>query len=657
MATIATLVLELKLDKGGFDSDVASAKDAMDDLDSSSRNNKQSMDNLGKTAKNVGKLMVGVVAAGIAAATAAFIKSTKAAGAYDVALTTLGATLRAAGVEDFDAAIERAEQFASSLQRLTGISDVETLEAQALGAAFGLTGDSLESAVKSAAAMATVLKGNLSSSMRLVSQGLGGNIAALGRYVPALKGVKEGALTTEQILAELNKQFGDAAVAAAQNYTGRLNILQATMGDVVKETGFIFTRSKELNAVLEELEETVFGLTETIAENRDGMQSFTRDGIENAITATRVLTVVVSAAGIALNALGAIGNGLVAILVKAFEGIIRVVGSTLQEFRKVAEALGAKKIAAAFKSAEDSVEGFGDKVRDTAEVFADSSNDNIDSMAKMAKAIKTTDKAIKDFGERAKERAKDIKVLGDGARGAAADFNGLADSIDGAKRNLEAYINLGPAFGAMAAMTGEAGAQSGRDVEAAITSANMRQMEAINLAGTMGVAFGNALGQLVEGTLSGEDALKSLLGTALRVIAQIAIKQITAAALTAGAEAAKSQAGIPVVGPALAIAAMAAITAAVLGQLGSFHTGSEVLTSRDLFRLPGQRPDEGVAVLQTGERVQSRTEVARDRRRTRGDNAVITENFNQMIPTSRAALRRGLRTGGVRAEIRRSRRS
>ena len=44
--------------------------------------------------------------------------------------------------------------------------------------------------------------------------------------------------------------------------------------------------------------------------------------------------------------------------------------------------------------------------------------------------------------------------------------------------------------------------------------------------------------------------------------------------------------------------------------LPSFHTGSGVLGSGDLVRLPGMAPDEGAAVLQTGERVQSREEVA-----------------------------------------------
>lgn len=631
MATIATLVLELKLDKGSFNSDVTSAKSAMDDLDNSSNNNKQSMDKLGVSAKNIGKLMAGAVVAGIAAATVAFLKSTKAAGDYDMALTTLGATLRASGVEDVDAARDRAEQFAASLQRLTGISDVETLRAQALGAAFGLMGDDLENAVKSAASMSTVLGSNLSASMRLISQGLGGNIAALGRYVPALKGVKEGALSTEQVLAELNKQFGDAAVAAAQNYTGRLNILQATMGDVVKETGFIFTRSKELNALFEELEQTVFNLTQSIAENRDNMQSFVRDGVEVAVDGVRVLTIAVGAAGIALNALGAIGNGLVAILVKAFEGIIRVVGSTIKEFRLVAEALGADKIAATFKRAEESVGGFGDKIRDTAEVFADSSNDNIDSMAKIAKAIKTTDKAIKDFGERVKERAKDIKVLGDGAKRAADDFNGLAKAIDSSTESLTA-ADL--AFGSLSVSI----------VDASGVSTEFEDRQAALQASFEATAQNFVVGQ-AQMLASGE---------------QSAVGLISAAARTAAAFAAQWAFATFPFPVSLGIAAGAIVAAELLvGALKSFHEGSDIIKPSDILSLPGMQPGEGIAILQTGEKVQSRAEVREERRirRVRGDATVMNENFSQMIPTSRAALRRGLRTGGVRAEIRRSRRS
>jgi hypothetical protein len=96
------------------------------------------------------------------------------------------------------------------------------------------------------------------------------------------------------------------------------------------------------------------------------------------------------------------------------------------------------------------------------------------------------------------------------------------------------------------------------------------QVEAsIALAQEWGEAIGSALGDLATGQITIGEAMAQVAKTVLQSIIKSAIAQITANAAVTGTEAAKSQAGIPVVGPALAVAAMSAMSALVMAQLSN----------------------------------------------------------------------------------------
>jgi hypothetical protein len=96
------------------------------------------------------------------------------------------------------------------------------------------------------------------------------------------------------------------------------------------------------------------------------------------------------------------------------------------------------------------------------------------------------------------------------------------------------------------------------------------QVEAsIALAQEWGDAIGSALGDLATRQITIGEAMAQVAKTVLQSIIKSAIAQITANAAVTGTEAAKSQAGIPVVGPALAVAAMSAMSALVMAQLSN----------------------------------------------------------------------------------------
>jgi predicted RNA-binding protein with RPS1 domain len=80
---------------------------------------------------------------------------------------------------------------------------------------------------------------------------------------------------------------------------------------------------------------------------------------------------------------------------------------------------------------------------------------------------------------------------------------------------------------------------------------------------------GQVIGGLITGQITLGQAFAQLGQMIIKTVIDMAIKQVTADAATAAAGAASSQAGIPIVGPVLAIAAMGAMMSAVLGLLSS----------------------------------------------------------------------------------------
>lgn len=145
--------------------------------------------------------------------------------------------------------------------------------------------------------------------------------------------------------------------------------------------------------------------------------------------------------------------------------------------------------------------------------------------------------------------------------------------------------------------------QASRKADANLAADNARrermmQVSAMQMAMTaeqLGSAFGNAFGAMIEGTKSVGQAFAQMAQQMIQTIAQIAIKSITASAGKAAAEGISSQAGIPVIGPILAISAGAAMFSAAIGYLG------KIGSAEGGWDLPGGGPFP--AVLHANEMV------------------------------------------------------
>jgi hypothetical protein len=90
----------------------------------------------------------------------------------------------------------------------------------------------------------------------------------------------------------------------------------------------------------------------------------------------------------------------------------------------------------------------------------------------------------------------------------------------------------------------------------------------------MGKAFGSAFAGMLDGTMSLKKGLADMAKVSVQAIIDAAIKIVQADAIAAAAEAAKSQAGIPIVGPVLAIGAMGLMEGAIMGLLGSIPSAA-----------------------------------------------------------------------------------
>lgn len=101
-------------------------------------------------------------------------------------------------------------------------------------------------------------------------------------------------------------------------------------------------------------------------------------------------------------------------------------------------------------------------------------------------------------------------------------------------------------------------------------------MEGVRNAEQLGSAFGDAFVGIAAGTKSVGQAFAQVAQQIVAIVTQMMIKTVTAHAAEAGAGAAASQAGIPIFGPVLAIAAMGAMVSAVLGLIASASGGYDI---------------------------------------------------------------------------------
>jgi hypothetical protein len=136
-----------------------------------------------------------------------------------------------------DAQIAANEDWIKVQGQLLGITDDDLRPS--LSALARVTGSITKAQKAAALAMdISAAKGiSLESATKVLERAYGGNLNAIARLVPEMKGmIKEGA-TLEQVMAKLNQKFGGEAAAAANTTEGKFRRLKVALDETKESVG------------------------------------------------------------------------------------------------------------------------------------------------------------------------------------------------------------------------------------------------------------------------------------------------------------------------------------------------------------------------------------------------------------------------------------
>jgi len=236
-------------------------------------------------------------AAGVAFAAMA-VKSVLASNAQETSIRKLDAALKKVG-SSYALAGAEINKFASAQQDSTRFGDDQTQ--RVLTQLIQLTGDYGSETLRAAAVIQDMAESGMSldGATRAVGMALAGNVQALGRYVPALRGLAQSTLDAmtaterqELVLKALEGQYAGTA-SSIDPLDQRLANISNTLGDVSEAFGLAIKGSEDLDGATSELLQTL----------KDTESAIKRNDKEIAAIAGALIRTVVPAIESALNSL------------------------------------------------------------------------------------------------------------------------------------------------------------------------------------------------------------------------------------------------------------------------------------------------------------------------------------------------------------------
>lgn len=243
------LVIELDLEKGDVASAVKALTKSGEDAGKKSASKFKDAFNkdISKGLKNItGKLAKATAAAtalGAAIATGIGIKGVRAAQVQEDAINSLNTALLLSTNASVSAS-ESIQRFASALQQSTRFGDEVILQNAALIQSLGnLSEDGLIKATKAAADLSSALKIDLATASTLVGKAAAGEIGSFSRFGLIIEKGANQAQTFANALDAINSKFGGAAIRDVNTYSGSVQQLENSFGDLFEEIGFLITRN------------------------------------------------------------------------------------------------------------------------------------------------------------------------------------------------------------------------------------------------------------------------------------------------------------------------------------------------------------------------------------------------------------------------------
>jgi hypothetical protein len=183
------------------------------------------------------------LAIGLAALKKSFDAVTKAASIEEDAIVGLTQALKnnnELAKENVNALLEQA----SALQKVTKFGNEETIALQQELATYGMLTEEIQKNIPLVLDLAAAKKIDLVTASQLVGKAFKGETGSLSRYGIVLE---EGLSKTEKFIAVqklLTEQFGGAAQAQVNTYSGAIKQASNSFGDLLESIGFYITKSE-----------------------------------------------------------------------------------------------------------------------------------------------------------------------------------------------------------------------------------------------------------------------------------------------------------------------------------------------------------------------------------------------------------------------------
>lgn len=225
-----------------------------------------------------------------------FVKDgVKAASEQEDAINSLNRSLAAAGKYSAQSSNSFLE-FADAIQKTTRFADEQVVSAGALlGSIARLDSQGLQRGTQAAIDMASALKIDLDTAIRLVGKGAEGNVDAFKRYGIEVQQGADKATTFANVLDALNSRFGGAASSDALTFSGAMAQLKNQFGEVQEAVGELIIQNPALTGVISATSKVVGDLSGWVRENAQVIQEWIAKGIQVAIASLRALLDVANA--------------------------------------------------------------------------------------------------------------------------------------------------------------------------------------------------------------------------------------------------------------------------------------------------------------------------------------------------------------------------
>ena len=244
---------KLELDTGGFVSALTSARTSLNGF-------LRGAANIGGTALIAG---FGAAAAGAVALTAAVLVGSKANAEYEQTVVGLSNVLKAQGVAGYKAITAEIEEFATALQRTTGIADEEIVKVTRQLATMGVAAKNLRPAVKTVLDFAAATGQPVLRSLRAFGGALQGNAGALARFLPGVRQLTEAQLKAGAAFDLASKAAAGQSEVLGQTFTGRVQRLSGSIEDFLETLGSQFNRA--FGPLITEVQTVIDSITDRLS--------------------------------------------------------------------------------------------------------------------------------------------------------------------------------------------------------------------------------------------------------------------------------------------------------------------------------------------------------------------------------------------------------